>query len=328
MTDKKTKSPKIPDPDTFFECLKKSGLLDQSQLDSAIAEVQSIRGPGEFPQHLMDYCVKKKLLTLWQVHKLATGSYRGFTLGNFVLQDVLGAGGMSAVYLAAHKLTNKQRAIKILPKKKLAEKSYLARFYREGRAVATLKHPNIVRIYDIAEERDSHYMVMEYLQGTDLYQLVQKRGPVEFELARNWTKQSAAGIGHAHENEIIHRDVKPANLLVDENGTIKVLDLGLALLKKKHSDFELSKMHNEKVMGTADYLSPEQAIDSHDIDYRSDIYGLGCTLYFLLTGQAPFPEGTLAQRIANHQTQQPTPIQELRDGADDHAKLIQNRSRP
>ena len=218
---------------------------------------------------------------------------------------------MSSVYLAEHSITGKKRALKVLPKKKIDDKSYLDRFYREGRAAASLNDPNVVRVYDICSEGNTHYMVMEFVEGRDLYEIVKEEGPMDFDLALNYIGQTAKGLTHAHERKLVHRDIKPANLLVT-NETVKILDLGLALLTETEDDESLTVLHNEKVMGTADYLSPEQAVNSHEVDHRADIYSLGCTLYFLLTGHPPFPKGSLAQRIAMHQTKEPNEITEDR----------------
>lgn len=261
----------------------------------------------------MKFCVENSLLTQWQCEQLASGKHKGFFLGKFKLVGRLGAGGMSTVFLGEHTLSGQRRALKILPKAKLKEKSYLTRFYREGQSIAKLKHPNIVRIYDIAKDGENHFMVMEYVQGADLDALVKRYGPLNFDHCRQTVSQSAAGLAHAHLKNLVHRDVKPANLVWTKNETIKVLDLGLALLKTTAGQFGLSEHHNETLMGTVDYLAPEQAINSHDLDHRADIYSLGCTLYFLLTGQPPFPTGTLAQRIAGHQNLKPQSIDSLRD---------------
>ena len=150
-------------------------------------------------------------------------------------------------------------------------------------------------------------MVMEYVDGRDLQQTVKRSGRLGYAAAADYIRQAAEGLGHAHSHGLIHRDVKPANLLVDQKSMVKVLDLGLA----RFTDDErasLTVQYDENVLGTADYLAPEQAIDSHGVDGRADIYSLGCALYFLLTGHPPFPDGTLPQRLMAHQKQQPPPI--------------------
>ena len=302
-----------PSPKSFLRSLDKSGIVDDESLKDTLAEL-SRQAAGETValDRLTGHLVESGLITQWHCEKLLLGKYKGFFLGKYKLLGLLGSGGMSTVYLAAHKLTGNQRAIKVLPRKKATDQSYLDRFYREGKAAASLNHPNVVRIYDICNEGDTHYMVMERVQGVDLYQLTKERGPLPIEDAVQTIIQSCSGLQHAHDRGLVHRDIKPANLLQMSDGSVKVLDLGLALFNLGEDDHSLTVMYNEKVMGTADYLSPEQAIDSHEVDHLADIYSLGCTFYYLLTGHPPFPKGSLAQRIAMHQTKQPDCIRESR----------------
>ena len=261
----------------------------------------------------MEHLIESGLITQWQAEKFLAGKYKGFFLGKFKLLGHLGSGGMSSVYLARHKISDQLRAIKVLPRKKVADKSYLDRFYLEARVAASLNHPNVVRIYDICEEAGVHYMVMEYAKGEDLLELVNRTGPLKFADAARYVADACEGLKHAHEKELVHRDIKPANLLLlGENQDVKLLDLGLALVNQDDEE-SLTVLYNEKVMGTADYLAPEQAINSHNVDLRADIYSLGCTLYFLLVGHPPFPKGTLAQRIANHQSTEPPSLSTLRE---------------
>ena len=172
---------------------------------------------------------------------------------------------------------------------------------------------NIVRAYDIDNEADTHYIVMEYVEGLDFQRIVDTNGPLGFERAAEYISQAAAGIQHAHDQGVVHRDIKPANCLVDATGTVKVLDMGL--VKFSAEEQGLSATHKDSVVGTADYLAPEQAINSSRVDHRADIYGLGGTLYFLLTGHAPFPEGTLTERLLKHQKEEPKSIYEDRPDA-------------
>ncbi len=237
---------------------------------------------------------------------------------------------MSSVYLAEHTLMRRQRAIKVLPKSRVGDSSYLQRFHREAQATAALEHENVVRAYDVDNQGDTHYLVMEFVKGQDLQNIVNEQGGLDYKLAAEYITQSARGLAYSHKEGLIHRDVKPANLLVDEEGVVKILDLGLALFSEDESS-SLTIQHNENVLGTADYLAPEQAINSHEVDRRADIYGLGCTFYFMLTGHAPFNEGTLAQRIARHQTQMPPDIRLdrpdcPRDLAEICVKMIQKKA--
>jgi serine/threonine-protein kinase len=315
----------------FLDVVKRSGLVDEDQLTPAI---EAYRGghTGELPEDstvLADFLVKRQLLTRWQCDKLATGKSKGFFLGKYKLLDHLGTGGMSSVYLAEHVLMHQRRAIKVLPKNRVNDSSYLARFRLEAQATARLDHRNIVRAYDIDHEKDQHYIVMEYVRGRDLQGMIKDDGPLPLDVACRYMVQAAEGLEHAHEIKLIHRDIKPANLLVDERGVVKMLDLGLALFSNSEMA-SLTIAHNENVLGTADYLSPEQALNSHQVDHRADIYSLGCTLYFLLTGHPPFPEGTLAQRISKHQSQMPEDLRKdrpdcPRDLADICMKMMQKK---
>lgn len=255
--------------------------------------------------------VKAGLLTQWHTDKLLLGKYKGFFLGKYKLLGHIGSGGMSSVYLAEHVRMQDKRAIKVLPKKRVNDATYLARFQLEAKAIASLNHPNIVLAYDIDNEGDTHYIVMEYVEGVDLQMLVRRDGPLPAAEAAGLIAQAAEGLHHAHQRGVIHRDVKPANLLLDLHGRVRLLDMGLALVSAPDEE-SLTVMHNENVLGTADYLAPEQARNSHKVDHRADIYGLGCTLYYLLTGKPPFSDGTLAQRLVKHQNEMPTSIRKLR----------------
>lgn len=293
----------------FLDVLRQSNLVAEEQLGAALLQYEAARGKPALSdaQALSDFLVEKQLITTWQTRMLLEGRHRGFFLGNYKLLSHLGSGGMSSVYLAEHKHMKQRRAVKVLPRNRVNDSSYLARFYREARAAAALDHPNIVRAYDVDNDGDNHYLVMEFVEGRDLQQLVQRDGPPPYEEAIDYVSQAARGLAHAHEVGLIHRDIKPANLLVDQRGTVKVLDMGLARFNDD-AQASLTVAHEENVLGTADYLAPEQALNSHSVDHRADIYSLGCTLYFLLTGHPPFPEGTLAQRLLKHQTTQPPSI--------------------
>lgn len=297
----------------LLKLLEKSGIADQGNLRNALGALsEHAAGRAVGTKELSSHLIDSGVITEWHAEKLLAGKYKGFFLDKFKLLGHLGTGGMSSVYLAESKITHQKRAIKVLPKKKVTDKSYLDRFYREAKAAASLNHPNVVRIYDINNVKDTHYMVMEYVEGADLYEAVRKDGPLPFDEAVDAIIQSAEGLQHAHDMEMVHRDVKPANLLRDHHGAIKILDLGLALFHAEGEE-SLTVLYNEKVMGTADYLSPEQAVNSHTVDHRADIYSLGCTLYFLLTGRPPFDKGTLAQRIAMHQSREPDSITKSRE---------------
>jgi len=317
--------------DSFIDYVERSELVEAEVLQAAIADLKAAHG-GALPDDanvIANLLVEKGLITSWHVEKLMDKKYKRFALGKYKLLRLLGQGGMSSVYLAEHKLMHRLRAIKVLPQRRVNDSSYLARFHLEAQATAQLNHPNIVRCYDVDNEGDTHYIVMEFIEGKDLNSIIKQEGSLPLELVCNYIAQAAEGLAHAHQNGLIHRDVKPANLLVDPQGIVKVLDLGLALFSDNERA-SLTVEHNENVLGTADFLAPEQAVNSHRVDHKADIYGLGCTLYFMLTGHPPFPEGSLAQRIAKHQSQMPADIRKdrpdcPRDLADICMKMMQKR---
>jgi serine/threonine-protein kinase len=299
----------------FLDFVERSGLVEKDQLTQALdALKQSDPTAFEDGERLAERLIEAKLLTRWQCDSLLKGKYKPFFLGQYKLQGLLGTGGMSSVYLAEHTMMHCPRAIKVLPISRVDDSSYLARFKQEAIAAAQLNHPNIVQAFDIAEQDGRYYIVMEYVEGRDLQKLVKDSGPIEFDTAANYLRQAAEGLAYAHHKGLIHRDIKPANLLVDGRGVVKLLDLGLARFVDQKMP-SLTIAHDENVLGTADYLAPEQAVDSHGVDSRADLYSLGCTFYYLLTGHPPFPTGTLPQRIYMHQNKAPASIYEDRPDA-------------
>ncbi|MEX0818427.1 MAG: protein kinase [Pirellulaceae bacterium] len=302
---------------SFAELVQRSRLMTADQLQQAIQELTEEGTQVDSPEALADALVQRGLLTSWQVGFLLKGKHQGFFLGSYRFLKMLGKGGMGAVYLAEHQMMRRRCAIKVLPSKLISDSSsVLERFYLEAQAVAALDDPNIVRAYDVNKEmqgkREIHYLVMEYVDGCDLQTFVQRKGPLDYIQVADFSRQTASGLAHAHESGLIHRDIKPANLLVDERGTVKILDLGLARFFDDGLDASLTTTHNESILGTADYLSPEQALDSHNVDTRTDIYSLGCTCYYMLTGHPPFPDGSVAQRLMSHQAKSPTAIEKIR----------------
>lgn len=297
----------------LIELIGKSQLAEPAALEKALDVIRAEHA-GELPSdpvELAKALQQQKIITRWHCEKLLAGKYKGFFLGNHKLLGHIGSGGMSSVYLAEHTKMHDLRAIKVLPQSRLGKSSYLARFQQEAKAIASLNHPNVVRAHDIDNQGDTHYIVMEYVDGDDLQTIVKKKGPLPFDKVANYMAQAAHGLQHAHDVGLIHRDIKPANILINSAGKVKILDLGLALFTDE-AQSSLTIDFNDKVLGTADYLAPEQALNSHKVDHRVDLYGLGCTMYFLLTGHAPFPEGTIAQRIAKHQKEMPKEIRKIR----------------
>jgi WD40 repeat protein/serine/threonine protein kinase len=294
---------------TLLERLREADLLEPAQL-AELASLPESRDPD--PRALGRVLVRRRLLSLFQVNQVAAGKAKELRLGNFLLLDRLGEGGMGQVFKARHLRMGRIVALKLMRKEKLGNPASVKRFYQEVEAASQLNHPNIVVAYDADEIRGLHYFSMEYVEGSDLARQVKENGPLPVAVACEYIRQAAVGLQHAHEKGLVHRDIKPHNLLVGTNGgapVVKILDMGLARLQGKG---ETGLTQAGQVLGTPDYLAPEQAYDSRKADIRSDIYSLGCTLYFLLAGRAPFTGETLAQVLLMHQMEEPTPLKQRR----------------
>ena len=253
-------------------------------------------------------------LTLYQARAVYQGKPKGLTLGNYVVLDKIGAGGMGMVFKAEHRRMKRVVAVKVLPLASLGDPQLVKRFHREVEAAAKLTHANIVAAYDADEYFGMHFLVMEYVEGTDLANHVKKEGPLPVDQALNYIQQAACGLEHAHRKGIFHRDIKPANLLLDKQGVVKVLDMGLARIQEPVKsaaavEEEAALTGKGRIVGTVDYMSPEQALDSKNADHRADIYSLGGTLHFLLTGKPLFGGDTILARMVAHRE---TPVPLLR----------------
>ncbi len=311
--------------DEFLDLVRRSGLIEEADLTRYLESLRAAGEPPDSAKKLARAMVRDGLLTQYQSAQLLLGKWRGFVLaGKYKLLEHLGSGGMSSVFLCEHTAMRRRVAIKVLPTARAKDPSYLERFYREARAVGALDHPNIVRAHDVVHDGALHFLVIEYIDGSNLQDIVRRHGPLDPIRAAHYIAQAALGLQHAHEHGLVHRDVKPGNLLVDRQGTVKVLDLGLARFFHDQDD-NLSKRYDETVLGTADYLSPEQALDS-SVDIRADIYSLGATFYYCLTGQTLFGPGTAAQKLIWHQVKAPAPLREIRpEVPEELAELIETR---
>jgi serine/threonine protein kinase len=296
----------------FVELARKSGVVDEKRLEGYVRQL--FAGPDS-PEDLgatAGRFVRDGILTHFQAEQLLLGRWRRFTIGKYKVLEQLGSGGMGRVFLCEHRYMRRRVAVKVLPTARAEDPSALERFYREARAVAALDHPNIVRAYDIDEDNGLHFLVMEYIDGASLQEIIKRHGPMDVRRAIHYIRQAALGLQHAHEAAaLVHRDIKPGNILIHRQGVVKILDLGLARFFDSEES-SISRKFEENVLGTADYLAPEQALDSHSVDIRADIYSLGATFYFCLTGCAPFQEGTVAQKLRWHQSRKPKPVRELR----------------
>jgi serine/threonine protein kinase len=305
----------MPGPETtaeFLDLLRKSEVVEPKALDAQLRKLLE-QGPlPDNPTALAERLVTAAVLTRFQAEHLLQGKWRRFIIGKYRILERLGAGGMASVYLCEHRRMRRRVAVKVLPASKANDPAALERFYREARAVAALDHPNIVRAYDIDQAGELHFLIMEYVEGATLQQMVDEQGPLDIGMAALYIRQTALGLEHVHQRAgLVHRDIKPGNILVDRKGIVKILDMGLARFFRVESD-ALSELHHEKVLGTIDYLAPELIVDGSNVDIRADIYSLGATLYFCLTGKPPFELGTPAQKMIWHQVRQPKPVRELR----------------
>ncbi|HEX4148297.1 MAG TPA: serine/threonine-protein kinase, partial [Pirellulales bacterium] len=239
--------------------------------------------------------VESGRLNRWQAEQLRAGRTK-FNLGPYHLIDSIGKGGMGHVYKAEHTIMGRVVAVKVLPRTR-ATPDAIVTFSREIRAQAQLDHENLVRAYDAGRDGNVDFLVTEYVPGTDLRRLIRGQGPLGMQLAASIISQAARGLEHAHERGLIHRDVKPGNLLVTPEGRTKVSDLGLAGYFK---EVEPDEIYGGKVVGTADYLAPEQITTPDKLSPVCDIYALGCTLYYAVTGKVPFPGGTAREKARAH----------------------------
>ncbi len=248
--------------------------------------------------------VRIQVLTAYQAAALCQGKGKALSLGPYVVLDRIGAGGMGMVFKALHREHRVVVALKVLPPSfARRNRSVLAQFRRESESLARLQHPNIVRCFESVKEVDGvHFLVMEYVEGRDLKTLVEKMGVLPVAQAIECLLQTAKGLQSAHSLKVIHRDIKPANLMLDHTNTVRILDFGLArvILPDSWMHDEDNGASGRALMGTIPYMSPEQATDSAMADARSDIYSLGCTLHFLLTGRSPYSGRTWSEMFLAH----------------------------
>ncbi|MFO0843698.1 MAG: serine/threonine-protein kinase [Gemmataceae bacterium] len=293
----------------FLSLYQKSDLHDQARFAQHFPDGAAL--PPD-PRDCAAALVQAGLLTAYQSKQLLLGKYKGFVLGSYKILQPLGQGGMGAVFLAEHIAMKRRVALKVVQTDKSQDKLALERFHREARSAAALDHPNIVRLFDVGQQAKVSYLAMEYVDGDPLDTLLDKGEPPPYSQAVAYVVQAAAGLQHAHEKGMVHRDIKPHNLMVTKDGTVKLLDMGLARCYQNEADNLTGSLGTEnEAVGTADYVSPEQALNK-ELDARSDIYSLGATLYALIAGFPPF-QGNMLQKLAQHQTVDPTPLASLRE---------------
>jgi serine/threonine-protein kinase len=295
--------------ETFAANVERSGLVAPAALERARSGLAP-GSDGDAPVRLARLLIQAGAITPYQARKLLVGATRGFFLGGYRILRRLGEGGMGKVYLAQPEGGGEPVAIKVLPPSKAAAEAQAQhRFRREMDLSQRVRHPNLARTIDAGHEGDIDYMILEFVPGKTLYQMVRdpKGGPLRVPDAARLFVQVAAGLGAAHEAGLIHRDVKPSNLMITPDGDVKVLDLGLARMLGEEGALTRPNI----VIGTLDYASPEQLGDAARADQRSDLYSVGCTLYFTLAGRPPFEGGDVVNKIFKQRMDDPEPLERV-----------------
>ncbi len=314
------------DRDQFLSAVRASGLLAPEQFERILPALPDTSRGRVIARKMVELGV----LTRFQAERLLAGRTQGFLLGQYEILDQIGRGGMGRVFKARHRTMGRLVALKILSSKVTRTSRARDLFQREIHATAKLHHPNIVVAFDANEQDGRCYLVMEYVDGPNLFDLVKTNGPLPISQACALLRQAALGLQFAHDAGMVHRDIKPSNLLLQPvtgrigsgNAILKILDFGLARMVEPDvasgsgsasgGSPDTVVAQSPGIIGTPDYIAPEQARDASKLDPRSDLYSLGCTFYFLLTGQVPFPGGTSLEKILRHGTEEPIAVDKLR----------------
>jgi serine/threonine-protein kinase len=301
---------------SLVAALRESQALAQPHLEEVAHRLQRRFSD---PRALARELLQRGWLTAYQINQVFLGRGGDLVLGPYVLLERLGEGGMGQVFKARHQTLKRIVALKVIRKDRLDSREAIRRFRREIQAASRLSHPNIVAAYDAGEIGNVHYIAMEYVDGKDLSQLVRDNGPLPVDEACDYLRQAALGLQHALEKGLVHRDIKPSNLMVTRGlpgrnpghePMVKILDMGLARLVGDKRESTLTQV--QTTLGSPDFISPEQARDARQADIRSDLYSLGCTLYYLLTARVPFPADASMEKLLKHWLDEPRPVEELR----------------
>ncbi len=310
----------IQTADALIQALRTSGLFTPEQLLAVVHELTPL---GNDLPALVKHLVNHDRLTVYQLRKVIHGKAAELFLGPYVITDKLGEGGMGRVYRARQVRVGREVALKVVRPNLLSNPIIRKRYEREVEAASSLRHPNIVGVEDAGEIDGKVYLALEFVDGIDLARLVREHRSLEVVEACEYARQAAMGLQHAHEAGFVHRDIKPSNIVVagerhvpqaTEPAVVKILDMGLirAVGFDEGGDVGTDLTRAGTVVGTPDFMAPEQAKNSRTVDHRADLYSLGCTLYYLLLGQPPFATGTPIEKLLKHQLDAPPPLQALR----------------
>ena len=320
----------IESAESLIQLLQSSGLYDSEQFEKLATVLKSL---GNDPQVLIRHLLDRKHLKAYQLRRIANGRASELFIGPYVILDKLGEGGMSRVFRARHVRLDREVALKVVREQVLARPTARGRYEREVQAALVLNHPNIVTVYSAGSTDGQYYLEMEFVDGLDLARIVQKFGPLQIPETCEYARQAALGLHHAHEQNFVHRDIKPSNILVsgerhrvgaEEPASVKILDMGL-VRSILDDDLERGLTRDGTVVGTPDYMAPEQAKNSRIVDRRADLYSLGATIYFMLTGKPPFPDGTALDKIIRHVDQAPPLLSALRNDVPEELVRIVDR---
>lgn len=291
--------------DEFIRSLADTGILPFEELSSMVSGLPDDRASVDV-ELLAQELVRQQKLTKFQAAVIFRKQSRGLRIGDYIVLDKIGSGGMGQVFKAENRRKGERVALKLLRASFSKSERAVARFYREADTARRLKHPNLVSVGDAGEWNGLHFLVMELIEGRDVRAVIKDKGPLSVGSAIDVTLQAARGLEYAHANGIVHRDIKPANLLLDKAGRVVILDLGLARLEELATEGDEAAQGVGRLtmpghfVGTLEYASPEQAVDAHEVDGRSDIYSLGCTLHYLLRGRPPYRKETTALILLAH----------------------------
>jgi serine/threonine protein kinase len=305
----------------FVDALRQSGLLALDQVN----ELRNLTARYADPKTLAAQLIQLGWLTPYQVNQFFQGQGSTLVLGQYRILERLGEGGMGQVFKARHNALGRVVALKVIRKDRLGNAEAVKRFRREMQMAGQLSHPNVVNAFDADSINGTHFFAMEFVDGTDLARLVRQKGPLACHRACECIRQAALGLQHAHEKSMVHRDIKPSNLFVSKapgGVTIKILDMGLARFQASEQEESTMLSQDGHVIGTPEFMAPEQAKSSSTVDHRADIYSLGCTFYYLLAGKPPFTGGSNIEKLLKHQMDPPPAIEKLRSDVPEGVRLL------